>query len=309
MSDQRPGLLGEIAVEAGLERASFLHDAAEQLHRFLQANRDRIRQLGGIVLIDEDPDYLSVAPDLTFRSRSRYQDRATGEWHSDTEVIESPSELLELYNPADVYAAFAEAARTEAGLPNEPTAAEDLLEVAGIPSEAGVGIGIGGSDAYIGAADEWAASQGAEAEPPSGPEAAARRLYDLALTFQERSQLSEARLIEAFEDASEDLASVLGDLMILDDEDERLWFKGDGSFEAEVLPEREEGPADEEEGRWISLRSPEEMVQYYDPTDLFGDLAETLAEQYPAIAPDEDETEDDGPPDEDDEEDDGPATA
>ena len=31
-------------------------------------------------LIDEDPDYLSVAPDVTFRSRSRYQDEITGEW-------------------------------------------------------------------------------------------------------------------------------------------------------------------------------------------------------------------------------------
>ena len=27
------------------------------------------------------------------------------------------------------------------------------------------------------------------------------------------------------------------------------------------------------------------MVQFYDPTDLFGDLAEALAEQFPDVAP------------------------
>ena len=71
--------------------------------------------------------------------------------------------------------------------------------------------------------------------------------------------------------------------MILDDEDERLWFRATGSFEAEVLPEREDDDA--AEGQWSSLKSPEEMVQFYDPTDLFGDLAESLAEQYPEVAP------------------------
>ena len=41
--------------------------------------------------------------------RIRYRDEATGEWVSETEVIESAAELVELYNPADIYAAFAEA--------------------------------------------------------------------------------------------------------------------------------------------------------------------------------------------------------
>jgi hypothetical protein len=286
MADPRAALLGEIATEAGMERNSFLGDAANQLRRFLDANKDRIREIGGMVLIDEDPDYLAVAPDSTFRSRSRYQDEQTGEWVSETEVIDSVSDLVEIYNPADIYAAFAEAARAEAGLPAEPTAAEDLLETAGIASEEGVGIGIGGADAYAGAADDWAASQ-AMLAAPDDPTEAARRLYDLALTFQERSQQTEARLIEQFEVTAQGLAGVLGDQMILDDDDERLWFRSNGSFEAEVMPEREEG--DEEEGQWVSLRSPEEMVQFYDPTDLFGDLAETVAEQYPEVAPEGDE--------------------
>jgi hypothetical protein len=289
--DRNAGLLGEIAVEAGLERASFLNDATAQLDRFLKANAARIRDLGGMVLIDDDPDYLSIAPDGSFRSRTRYQDEQSGEWVSETEVIESAGELVELYNPADIYAAFAEAARAEAGLPDQPTGAEDLLEVAGISPDAGVGVGIGGEDPYIGAADEWAATQDDTAIPDDQLEVA-RRLYDLALTFQERSQLSEARLIEQFESAAAGLAGRLGDQLILDDDDERLWFKASGSFEAEVLPERDED--DPDAGRWSELRSPEEMVQFYDPTDLFGDLAETIAEQYPEVAPELDEDDDQG---------------
>ena len=269
-----------------MERASFLNDAAEQLERFLKANAERLKDLGGMVLIDDDPDYLSVAPDGSFRSRTRYQDATTGEWIAETEVIESASELVELYNPADIYAAFAEAAREEAGLPDQPTGAEDLLEVAGISPSEGVGVGIGGADPYIGAADEWAASQD-DTDIPEDQIEVARRLYDLALTFQERSQLSEARLIEQFESAATGLAGRLGDQLILDDEDERLWFKSSGTFEAEVMPERDE--EDEDAGRWVGLKSPEEMVQFYDPTDLFGDLAETIAEQFPEVAPELDE--------------------
>jgi hypothetical protein len=284
--DGRGGILGEIATEAGIERSSFLMDAADQLTKFLHTNEERIKELGGMVLIDDDPDYLSVAPDGSFRSRSRYQDEETGQWVSETEVIDSASELVELYNPADIYAAFAEAARAEAGLSPEPTAAQDLFETAGISPDETVGTPV---DPYAEAADDWAAAQVDDA--PEDPAAAARRLYDLALTFQERSQLSEARLVEQFESASSGLARVLGDQMMLDDEDERLWFRADGSFEAEVLPESDED--EETEGRWQQLKSPEEMVQFYDPTDLFGDLAEALADTYPGIAPDDDDEDED----------------
>ncbi|HWH24745.1 MAG TPA: hypothetical protein VNW68_07635, partial [Candidatus Limnocylindria bacterium] len=239
--DERSATLGEIAADAALERSSFLSSAGEQLKRFLHANRDRIKEAGGLVLIDEDPDYLSVAPDGTFRSRTRYQDEVTGEWYSETEVIESAAELAELYNPADVYAAFAEAAREEAGLPAEPTATDDLMDAAGIAPTETVGVGIGGradEDAeagYAGAADEWAARQQGAAALGSKEEAA-RFLYDLSLSFQERSQHSEARLIEQFETAAQEAAAVLGDMMVLDDEDERLWLKHNGRFEAEVVP-------------------------------------------------------------------------
>ncbi len=301
--DDRSGVLGELAAEAALERTSFLAEAGEQLKRFLESNRRRIREVGGLVLIDEDPDYLSVALDGTFRSRTRYQDEVTGEWTSETEIIESAAELVELYNPAEVYAAFAEAAREQAGLPEEPTATDDLMDAAGIAPDETVGVGIGGRDefadaGYAGAADEWAARHG-HVEEPIEAEEAARRLYDLALTFQERSQHSEARLIEQFEAAAADLAPYLGDVMILDDEDERLWFRSNGSFEAEVVPaaedeEEEAGAAAEEE--WRRLSSPDELVEFYDPTDVFGDFAEALAENFPAVAEEEGEAGAEGEP-------------
>ena len=72
MDTSRNDLLGEIAADAALERSDFLVRATDQLRKFLDANKDRIAELGGLVLIDEDPDYLSIAPDLTFRSRTRY---------------------------------------------------------------------------------------------------------------------------------------------------------------------------------------------------------------------------------------------
>src|SRR6266436_1945576 len=161
MDTSRNDLLGEIAADAALERSDFLVRSTEQLRKFLDANKSRIAELGGLTLIDEDPDYLAVAPDLTFRSRTRFIDDLTGEWTSETEVIESAGELVELYNPADIYTAFAEAAR-EAAAPS-------------------------GADPYAAAADEWAAANPLPLDADDD-EVAAQRLYDLALEFQERSQ-------------------------------------------------------------------------------------------------------------------------
>ena len=184
--DDRSSMLGEIAAEAALERTAFLSDAGSQLMKFVAANKRRIHEAGGLVLIDEDPDYLSVAPDGTFRSRTRYQDDVTGEWHAETEIIESAAELAELYNPAEVFAAFAEAAREQAGMP-QADGDRRLLDTAGISPGERVGVTGAGGDAELGLeyqapADDWAARR-AEDEPLDADDAA-RRLYDLALTAQ-----------------------------------------------------------------------------------------------------------------------------
>jgi hypothetical protein len=274
MDTGRNDLLGEIAADAALERSDFLVQSTDQLRRFLDRHKERIAAYGGLTLIDEEPDYLSIAPDSTFRSRSRYLDDLTGEWVSETEVIESPSELVELYNPADIFGAFSEAAREAAGFGAEPTASDDMLEAAGISPEETVSLG---EDPYAGAADSWAAGQPEEVEVDDD-DAAARRLYDLALEYQERSQRTEARLLDDFEVAAATASNVIGDLVIVDDDDERLVLVRSGEFRAEVIPE-------EADGTWRTLTGPDELVEFYDPTDVFGDLADALAEAYPAVAP------------------------
>ena len=277
MDTSRTTKLGELAGDAALERKDFLVRAAEQLDRFLEANSDRIVDLGGLTLIDDDPDYLAIAPDLTFRSRSRFQDPATGEWTSETEVIESAAELVELYNPADIYAAFAEGAREAAGMAAEPTATQDLLETAHIgPADT---VAPDGADPYAAAADDWAAGQPVALDADD-EEGAARQLYDLALEYQERSQRNESRIIDQFETAARNLTARIGDLVVIEDDDEKLTLEAGGGFRAEVLPE-------DAAGEWRTLGSAEDLVEFYDPTDIFGDLADALADAYPSVAPDE----------------------
>jgi len=274
MDTGRNDLLGEIAADAALERSDFLVQSTEQLRRFLDRHKERIAAYGGLTLIDEEPDYLSIAADGTFRSRTRFLDDLTGDWVSETEVIETASELVELYNPADVFAAFSEAAKEAAGLAEEPTATDDILDAAGIAPEETIGLG---DDPYAAAADSWAAGQPAEIELDDD-EAAARRLYDLALEFQERSQRAESRLLDDFEQAATPASNLVGELVIVDDDDERLVLTSAGEFRAEVVPE-------DTEGEWRSLTGPEQLVEFYDPTDVFGDLADALAEAYPTVAP------------------------
>ncbi len=280
MDTSRANLLGELALDADLERGDHIRVAAEQLLGFLNANRDRIVALGGMTLIEEEPDFLAVQPDLMFRVQSRFQDADTGEWRSEIETVDAP-ELVELFNPADIYAAFADAARAAAGLGVPPDSELDddddddelvpdlEAEPAG-PSESG--------ELYAEAADEWAAGQPVAVEA-DGEDEAAHALYDLALEYQERSQEGEARLLGAFEAAAANLAAQIGDFVIVDDDDERLTLDSGGTLRAEVVP-------DDGDGEWRSLQTPTQLVEYYDPTDVFGDLADALAEAYPAVAPD-----------------------
>ena len=273
MDPNRNDLLGELASDAALERSDFLVTAAEQMQRFLEANRKRIDALDGIVLIDDDPDYLAVAPDLSFRSRSRYLDEETGQWVNETEVIESAAELVELYNPSDVYQWFAEAAREAAGLAPEPTGADDVLAAANVAGE-----------------DTPAARRPGPRRTPRPPtrgrhahprgadtdEEVAGSLYDLAVDYLDRSQKTEASLIARFEEAAGPLSARIGDLIIIDDDDERLVLNSAGRFSGEVVPEGADG-------EWKKLTSADDIVAFYDPTDVFSDLADALAEGYPGI--------------------------
>ncbi|HEX8025915.1 MAG TPA: hypothetical protein VF484_06910, partial [Candidatus Limnocylindrales bacterium] len=70
---------------------------------------------------------------------------------------------------------------------------------------------------------------------------------------------------------------------------------GVGGFKARVIPEGEAG--------WRELSEPEDIVQFYDPTDVFGDLAEAIAEQYPDVEDDHEHDDDDHDDDHHDEDD------
>ena len=269
MEARRNALLADLAREASLERSDFLVRAGEQLERFMNDQANRIRELGGLTLIDDDDDYLAVAPDGTFRSRSRVFDDAAGEWISETEVIETAAELIELYNPADILQAFADAE------------GEDVWAGAGEGLGTGVDDSVEGGEAvagdpYAGAADSWAAGQ-PDVPVVHDEKSAAAALYDLALDFQDRSQRAESGLIEQFETAAAGLLGQVGTLVIVDDDDEHLAI-GVGGFRGRVIAE---GETD-----WKDIAGAEEVVRFYDPTDVFGDLAEALAEAYPEVAGD-----------------------
>jgi hypothetical protein len=104
---------------------------------------------------------------------------------------------------------------------------------------------------------------------------AAVGLYELALDFQDRSQRAEAGLIGGFENAAIGLLGHIGSLAIVDDDDEHLEIAA-GGFRGRVIPE---GETD-----WHDISTPDQIVRYYDPTDVFGDLAEALVDAYPAVA-------------------------
>src|SRR5690349_18722306 len=126
MDARRNALLADMARDADIERSDFLVRAGQQLEGFMRQHAARIQQLGGLVLIDDDPDYLAVAPDGTFRSRSRVFDEVRNEWISETEVIETAAELCEIYNPADILQAFADAEAAGVGVDGGAAAGNEL---------------------------------------------------------------------------------------------------------------------------------------------------------------------------------------
>jgi hypothetical protein len=110
----------------------------------------------------------------------------------------------------------------------------------------------------------------------AGAEVAAGALHDLALEWREQSLDAEARLFEEFNRASAGSARV-GEFVIIDDDDEQLVIGSDGQLSARFL--------DRSTGVWRELNGPDEMVDSYDPTDVFADLADALREAYPGLVP------------------------
>src|SRR5207253_941537 len=77
------------------------------------------------------------------------------------------------------------------------------------------------------------------------------------------------------ENAAAGLLSFVGTVTIVDDDDEHL-SRSDVGFRGRVV---QEGSPD-----WQNIASPDAIVRFYDPTDVFGDLAEALVDAYSAVA-------------------------
>lgn len=256
--------LRELAIEADLERRDFLYEATEQLRRFLDANRDRLREIGPIKLVDDAQDYLLYHPvDETWTTRLTYQDPADSEWYDEEQLVETISELVELYNPADIFAWLIDAARDA---PNHLVAADELAR----------------EEELVEVPDDW------EAELPPGQQEtlAAQRLWQLADAYRAQLSTAQGQLLREFTANAEEVLRRTGDLALLDEADEVLVLRADGRFETSLdLSDRSDEVLTTVEARrhGAAVTEARTIASFYDPADVLHWVTEALAERYPAV--------------------------
>jgi hypothetical protein len=267
MSAPRIAALRELAQEAELERRDFLYEATEQLRRFVDSNRERLREIGPIKLVDDDQDYLLYQPvDETWTTRLTYQDPADSEWYDEEQVIDSFAEIAELYNPADIFGWFLQAARD----PVNHLMAADELAAAEEPAPAQTG------------EEDWQAGL-----PPTQQETlAAQRLWQLADAFRGQIGEQQKQILREFAANAEDVLARTGDLLLLDETDDTLLLRSDGRFETSLdLTDLPAGSALNMEARRAGLTVTEARVvaDFYDPSDVLQWVTDALTERFPAV--------------------------
>jgi hypothetical protein len=268
MSAPRITALRELAQEAELERRDFLYEATEQLRRFVDSNRERLREIGPIKLVDDDQDYLFYQPvDETWTTRLTYQDPADSEWYDEEQVIDSFAEIAELYNPADIFGWFLQAARD----PVNHLVAADELAAAEEPAPA-----------EPGGEEDWQAGL-----PPTQQETiAAQRLWQLADAFRGQIGEQQKQILREFASNAEDVLARTGDLLLLDETDDTLLLRSDGRFETSLdLTDLPAGSALNMESRRAGLTVTEARViaDFYDPSDVLQWVTDALTERFPAV--------------------------
>jgi hypothetical protein len=257
--------LRELAEEAELERRDFISGATEQLLRFMDANRERLRELGQITLVDDEQDFLRYHPvDEIWVTRLTYQDPADGEWYDQEQEVDSVAELVELYNPADVLAWFMEAARN----PLDHLAPADQLSDDEAPPP--------------GPEDDWQNDL-----PPDQRETlAAQRLWQLADAYRSQLQEQQAGLLREFVGNAEDALRLTGDIVLLDESEDTLVLRGDGRFETTLnltdLPPRA-ADAVEAHRDGLTVTDARTVAEFYDPADVLQWVTEALTERFPAV--------------------------
>jgi hypothetical protein len=258
--------LRELAAEAELERRDFLYEATEQLRRFLDQNRERLREIGPIKLVDNEQDYLLYHPiDETWTTRLTYQDPADSEWYDQEQVVDTISEVIELYNPADIFSWLIESARDAPAhlVPADELAHEEEL--------------VGAS-----ASDDW------QAELPTSQQEtlAAQRLWQLADAYRTQLGSAQAQLLREFTSNAEEVLRRTGDLPLLDEPEDMLILRADGRFETSLdLSDRPEDVVGTVEARrpGLSVTEAKTIAAFYDPADVLHWVTEALAERYPAV--------------------------
>ena len=266
MSAPRITALRELAQEAELERRDFLYEATEQLRRFIDANRERLREVGPVKLVDDDQDYLLFHPvDETWTTRLTYQDPADSEWYDEEQVIESFAEIVELYNPADIFSWFLQAARDPV---NHLVPADKLAEQEELVEEA--------------AEEDWQSGL-----PPTQQQTlAAQRLWQLADTFRGQIAEQQKQVLREFAANAEDVLAKTGDLLLLDETEDTLLLRSDGRFETSLdLSDLPAGSAVSTEARRAGLTVTEARViaDFYDPADVLQWVTDALSERFPAV--------------------------
>ncbi len=266
MTAPRITALRELAQEAELERRDFLYEATEQLRRFIDANRERLREIGPIKLVDDDQDYLLFHPvDETWTTRLTYQDPADNEWYDEEQVIDAFSEIAELYNPADIFAWLIGAARDPVNhlLPADELAAEEeLVEPSG--------------------EDDWQ-----EGLPPTQQQTlAAQRLWQLADAYRSQITEQQKQVLREFASNAEEVLSKTGDLQLLDEIDDVLVLRSDGRFETSLdLADLPAGSAltIDPHRSGLTVTDARVVAEFYDPSDVLQWVTDALAERFPAV--------------------------
>jgi hypothetical protein len=266
-SSPRISALRQLAAEAELERRDFLYEATEQLRRFIDANRGRLREIGPLKLVDDEQDYLVYHPvDETWTTRLTYQDPADGEWYDEEQLVDAFSEVCELYNPADIYGWFMEAAQDPIG---HLVAADQLRDEEAL-------------EAYAAEEPTWEHAL----LPRQQETLAAQRLWQLADTYRSQIQSQQKQVLREFVVNAEEVLRHTGDLLLLDEAEDALLLRSDGRFETSLdLSDLPAGSAHPLEPHRSGLTVTEARVvaDYYDPSDVLTWITEALSERYPGV--------------------------
>jgi hypothetical protein len=268
MTAPRLTALRELAAEAEMERRDFLYESTEQLRRFLDSNRQRLAEIGPIKLVDDETDYLLYHPvDQTWTTRLTYQDPADNEWYDEEQLVEAVSEVVELYNPADIYAWLMEAAAN----PTEHLLPADALEEAESLDEV----------------DEPAAADWQAELPPTQQETiAAQRLWQLADAYRGQIGAQQRQLLREFTANAEEVLKRTGELTLIDEPDDGLVLRADGRFETSLdLSDLPVGSVAAEEAQrpGMSIVDSRTVAEYYDPADVLQWVTDALTERFPHV--------------------------